>query len=250
MREFTLPIGHGVRAIPEPSMETVKEDWTKVRSKGRAARRRPKHRQNIEVTRTPEEEAVIDLRDGVAHVHPTKVGKLRERVEEIATFEREIAMSILPDARVMEFERYAMSHIGIWGWDCKDAAWNRQAFSRFPDLFGGDRAQLAIYEQARHKGPVVRWRAPSRITSLEDMMTSPTASFAVITFCVEDFYFENRVKSVLRFADEGSEKAFRAELMEARRREAEEDRRYGISVIDLKPERLMTRDEGDRRFWR
>ena len=32
--------GHGVRAIPEPSMETVKEDWTKVRSKGRAARRR------------------------------------------------------------------------------------------------------------------------------------------------------------------------------------------------------------------
>lgn len=250
LRDFTLPIGHGVRAIPEPSMETVKEDWSKVRSPGRAARRRPKHPQKIKVTRKPKNEAVIELCDGIAHVHPQRVGALRDRIEEIAALDRDIAMSILPDVRVMEMERYAMSHIGIWAWDCQGGHWNRKAFSRFPDLFFGDREQLRIYQQAQRSGPYVRWSAPCSLRSITDMNASPTATTAVIDFCIEKFCFENRIKDVMRFANEASEKAFRAALMEARREQVEEDRRYGITVIDLEPERLMTRDEGERRFWR
>jgi hypothetical protein len=68
------------------------EDWSRVRSPGRAARRRHKHRQNIVVTQVPLEHGLV-LPNGDVHLHPTlaravraEIGKLGQRMN--ADFER------------------------------------------------------------------------------------------------------------------------------------------------------------------
>lgn len=56
------------------------EDWSNVRSPGRARRRRRKHRQNIRIYYTPKRE-FIRLPDGALVGHPAMVAELRKAAE-------------------------------------------------------------------------------------------------------------------------------------------------------------------------
>lgn len=55
------------------------EDWSAVRSPGRARRRRAKHRQNIVIRRDPDPNA-YQMPDGWLHMHPETARKLRAAI--------------------------------------------------------------------------------------------------------------------------------------------------------------------------
>ncbi|MCA0338965.1 MAG: hypothetical protein LCH99_04460 [Proteobacteria bacterium] len=52
------------------------EDWSKVRSPGRARRRRKKHRQNITALYEPDGNYLVDQVRGVIYCHPAMARKL------------------------------------------------------------------------------------------------------------------------------------------------------------------------------
>ena len=52
------------------------EDWSKVRSRGRARRRRIKHRQNITALYEPDGKYLVDQIRGVIYCHPAMARKL------------------------------------------------------------------------------------------------------------------------------------------------------------------------------
>lgn len=72
----------GVRIIENDKMIDVTEDWSKVRSRGRAARRRRQgHRQNIKVIGTPKTE-IISIDGGrTLIVHPATAQVLRREIQ-------------------------------------------------------------------------------------------------------------------------------------------------------------------------
>jgi len=57
------------------------EDWSSVRSPGRARRRRAKHRQNIIIRRDPDPNG-YQMPDGSIHMHPETARKLRQALQE------------------------------------------------------------------------------------------------------------------------------------------------------------------------
>lgn len=61
----------------------VVEDWSKVRSPGRAARRRHKHRQNIVVRHVPLEHATV-LPDGTVLLHPEIARQVRAELSRLS----------------------------------------------------------------------------------------------------------------------------------------------------------------------
>lgn len=58
------------------------EDWSKVRSPGRARRRRKKHRQNIVAKYDPSPEFFIDQNRRAIYCHPVMAAKLRAATTE------------------------------------------------------------------------------------------------------------------------------------------------------------------------
>lgn len=73
----------GMRIFEAPSMVVyVGEDWSKVRSRGRAARRRKKHRQNITALYEPDGKYLIDEARGAIYCHPAMASKLRASLQE------------------------------------------------------------------------------------------------------------------------------------------------------------------------
>jgi hypothetical protein len=67
---------HGVRVVENADMvDVVGEDWSGVRSPGRARRRRKKHRQNIKPLYAPQE--TFYHIDGVIYCHPVMAARLR-----------------------------------------------------------------------------------------------------------------------------------------------------------------------------
>lgn len=71
----------GLKIISSPEMvDGPFEDWSRVRSPGRARRRRHKHRQNIRLYYTPKPE-FIRLPNGTLVGHPAMVAKLRKAAE-------------------------------------------------------------------------------------------------------------------------------------------------------------------------
>lgn len=71
---------NGFLIIESPSMTDAVEDWSRVRSPSRAARRRKKHRQNI-VIRHVAKRDVIATADALI-MHPDLATELRLRVRE------------------------------------------------------------------------------------------------------------------------------------------------------------------------
>lgn len=69
--EAAGPQVHETLAATEPA-----EDWSRVRSPGRAARRRHKHRQNIRVWRKP----CAFMLDGKLYVHPEIMRTMRQNM--------------------------------------------------------------------------------------------------------------------------------------------------------------------------
>jgi hypothetical protein len=71
----------GLKVLSSPAMvDGPFEDWSNVRSPGRARRRRRKHRQNIRIYYTPKRE-FIRLLDGTLVGHPAMVAELRKAAE-------------------------------------------------------------------------------------------------------------------------------------------------------------------------
>lgn len=254
MREPAIPIGSGLRLVPSPHMSDVTEDWSKVRSPGRAKRRRKAGKpQRIVRMVTPHETAMIDHASGTVYAHPDVLQKLRVRLDEEKALDRNLSVSPLPDPRQSEIDLFAHAHIGVWGYEAAQAGGRRnfrhKAFDRFPDLMGGDLAQLAIYSSAELYGPHVLWELP-REMSFANMGAVPTAvdvSFATVVFRVERMGFEGRAKDVLCFADEGSEARFRRHLLDLRRAAAHDDLRWGFTKLDLSPKRGMAANMGEAR---
>lgn len=69
----------GLRIIENPMLTKTIEDWSRVRSHGRARRRRWKHRQNIKILTVPSDQMYM-TGDAVI-CHPTKVMELRKAME-------------------------------------------------------------------------------------------------------------------------------------------------------------------------
>ena len=71
----------GIRIIEDKNMVDAIEDWSRVRSPGRAARRRRRgHRQNIAVRLVPKPYAYV-ADDGRAVMHPDIAAQLRASIE-------------------------------------------------------------------------------------------------------------------------------------------------------------------------
>lgn len=71
----------GLRIIEDASLVETVEDWSRVRSPGRARRRRRKHRQNIEIRTVPREDVFVQGR--VMVMHPVTAAKLRSKMAEM-----------------------------------------------------------------------------------------------------------------------------------------------------------------------
>ena len=75
---MTVEFG-GLRIIEDPSLVETIEDWSRVRSPGRARRRRWRHRQNIEIRCEPSAE--VFRQGNVMVMHPVTAAKLRAEIE-------------------------------------------------------------------------------------------------------------------------------------------------------------------------
>ncbi len=75
--------GHfgGVNIYESIHLTIQVEDWSDVRSPGRARRRRAKHRQNIVIRRDPDPNA-YQMPDGRIHMHPVTARKFRLALQE------------------------------------------------------------------------------------------------------------------------------------------------------------------------
>jgi hypothetical protein len=73
----------GTRIIESFHMVDPVEDWSRVRSPARAARRRKKHRQNIRTIYVPKKEA-FQMPDGSLVMHPEMARALRDAVKPAA----------------------------------------------------------------------------------------------------------------------------------------------------------------------
>lgn len=73
----------GSRIVEDATMiEPVGEDWSRVRSPGRARRRRRKHRQNIQIIYAPKKE-IYSIQNGeVLVMHPHVAEQLRATTTE------------------------------------------------------------------------------------------------------------------------------------------------------------------------
>ncbi len=70
-----------MRIIEDSTLLDITEDWSRVRSPSRAARRRRQgHRQNILVTATPKKEAYVNGR--IIVMHPALAAQLRAQLKE------------------------------------------------------------------------------------------------------------------------------------------------------------------------
>lgn len=69
----------GLRIIENPMLTKTVEDWSRVRSHGRARRRRAKHQQNIKILTVPSDQ--IYMTGDTVVCHPAKVRELRKAME-------------------------------------------------------------------------------------------------------------------------------------------------------------------------
>lgn len=69
---------NGLEIIEDSSLVDTHEDWSEVRSPGRARRRRAKHPQRIKVTYTPKTTAYV--MGNTAFMHPAMARALRDLV--------------------------------------------------------------------------------------------------------------------------------------------------------------------------
>lgn len=73
---------NGLLVIESPSMADAIEDWSRVRSPSRAARRRKKHRQNIAIRYVAKRDVI---RSGDTLImHPDIAAEIRRKVSERA----------------------------------------------------------------------------------------------------------------------------------------------------------------------
>ncbi|MBS7545674.1 hypothetical protein [Ancylobacter oerskovii] len=80
MIDFGGPTYMGLRIVQSRLLERTIEDWSRVRSPSRAARRRRRgHRQNIDVTVTPDP-AIYRVGDTMV-MHPATYLELRRRLD-------------------------------------------------------------------------------------------------------------------------------------------------------------------------
>ena len=74
----------GFRIIECKEMVTYAgEDWSKVRSPGRARRRRKKHRQNIGALYVPSGQFIMDERRHTITCHPAMAAQLKAAAKEL-----------------------------------------------------------------------------------------------------------------------------------------------------------------------
>ncbi|MGU3387237.1 hypothetical protein ACLBYG_22195 [Methylobacterium sp. D53M] len=71
----------GIRLVADPHMVDVVEDWSRVRSPSRAARRRRQgHRQRIRYLEVPKADIIHLPAEGVMVAHPATIDKLYARI--------------------------------------------------------------------------------------------------------------------------------------------------------------------------
>lgn len=260
-----LPMGFfgGIKFVADSELvdTTTHEDWSKVRSPGRAQRRRAKHKQQIKTvtTRTPKDEAFIDRTTGVAYVHPTKLAALKEKLRQEERLDRAVLGGPVAEPkdrreldRVTE-DDFALAHNGIWSPNLRT-----KRFDVFPDEMGGLDQQTRLYASAgwrRGSHAPFQWMMPSA-APLEfnfDVEMEPDAvcKLMPVTFVFPELCFGSgygsRYKVVTAFADTDSEKRFYERLREMRLRDAEDDAKWGYTEMRLPPP--SPRDPGRFRAW-
>lgn len=70
----------GLQIIENPMLTKTIEDWSRVRSPGRARRRRWKHKQNIKIVTVPRDEFYMTGEFVICH--PAKVRELRKALQD------------------------------------------------------------------------------------------------------------------------------------------------------------------------
>ena len=77
-----LGLPFGIRLIETDLMVIGPfEDWSRVRSPGRARRRRSKHKQRIRIYHKPDPQVMNDRVNGVIYGHPATLAVLRRKLE-------------------------------------------------------------------------------------------------------------------------------------------------------------------------
>lgn len=85
-----LPSYGGIRLVPDPHMVDVIEDWSKVRSPARAARRqRQGHRQRILYREIPKPGFFHVQAQNMIVAHPKTIAKLQARLDQDMARRRE-----------------------------------------------------------------------------------------------------------------------------------------------------------------
>jgi hypothetical protein len=77
---ITPTISLGVQIIESSAMVETVEDWSRVRSPGRARRRRHKHPQNIRIVSVPRKDAISIDGGRTLFIHPETARVLREEL--------------------------------------------------------------------------------------------------------------------------------------------------------------------------
>lgn len=221
----------GFDIIPTPHLEDVAEDWTKVRSPGRAKRRRKKHRQQIKIVRTPRTDFYIDEAHGAAYCHPAMVAKLRERIGYEQALDKTLDTPI-PQRKTMEdLIRDEIIHApeALWLAPMDEVA--VRVFSRFPDEFGGAEEHANIMRSARQYGGRLQWRLPdvnpeAWMEPNWDVPANPQASYTIIVFNLERIYVHGHPTYCLAFNNRKDADLFDDRLKARRRFEREDRARY------------------------
>lgn len=109
---------HGMEIIVNAELGTWSEDWSRVRSPGRARRRLKKHRQRIGRTFTPDPKWYV-LEDRTLITHPANLGRLEAALRADARLREQCeARGLSPDLarRIQRVWRESRS----WAWDILD----------------------------------------------------------------------------------------------------------------------------------
>ena len=240
MRDFPLGVFGALRIVGSDQLADTKEDWSKVRSPGRAARRRKRgHKQRITTKITPRDEAIIDRSSGTVFVHPSKLASLKEALKREEVLDRAVIDGPVKEpARALDVERlnmeaFACAHKGIWSPNQR-----ARRFERFPDEMGGDAAQAKIYaEHARTGSHYQVWLLPNEHPELslpELGAVGPQRTIECITFQFHRIAIGRQIKTVLAFASDEDEKTFYGRLRAIRLSNAREDARWGFKELALK----------------
>lgn len=226
----------GIKIVSCPELSKIEEDWSSVRSPSRAKRRRRQgHHQRIKTKVIPNDTAVIDQTTGTVYVHPAKMADLRRALDQQERLEK--TLKAPPETTPIDTKTFAYAHLGVWS-----ANGRIKRFDRFPVEMGGALAQAKILDAAEDGGigRLFYWMLPNRddylgVSAFRPADEKSLATADIIAFRAERLAYEGRVKTILVFADDDSERRFTSRTSLLRMEKAKDDERWGLTDLPVPP---------------